>query len=591
MKSKSATHVTAEEAARAHAWSFRLARLLTAAALVVPPLLVWPALADPFNLPKLLAAELLGLASAVVTIVAHRDRVPPLWRQPAVRATAPLLLAAAVSVAASTHRQHGMGALWSLAVGLLCLWAWSLWGERMRRFLDALLLPAFVLSVVGILQFHGLYEPFSFVSGEEQRRVGVTSLAGSVGDLGAFLVLPCLLAQIAVHRTWHATQRSTRRWTPLILAAALVIHYSLVVSQTITALLAVGVGTLVLWLPLVPSRRRWLVPVVGVVVATLLVTTVPPLRSRGRALWRNAEAGRWSTVLSGRTDGWKAATWMFREHPVLGVGLGGFLPAFTPAKLALLDRDATFYRGHRGRSTFRNAHNEGLEVLAETGVVGLLALAWGVWSLIVVLRRRARDETDKAELVFTLGGVASLLVVALGYFPFRLALTAYPAAAFLAWILRPDEAGRSPSDGGGRHWPAWTAAGLLALLLIPEWWRADRLVEASQISRGVELLTAAMNESGRESRALVYGQIRALKKARQLAPADVSIPLALGGEYLQLGDGDEATRWLEVALELEPRPEVYSALASALELAGRREEAERSRSTAARLDPRTYGSS
>jgi O-antigen ligase len=570
----------------------RLAWGLTGLALALPPLLVWPALAEPFHLPKLLASELLGLLSALAVVVTVPLRSAP-WRLPAVRATVPFLVVAAASVVRSDHVEHAREALWSLTVGIACLCAWSLWGARLRRLLDVLLLPALVLALFGILQFHDLFRPFAFTAGEEQQRGGVTSLAGSVADLGAFLVLPCLLAQLALGRALDAPGRARRWRLPLVAALVIVLHYGVIVSQTFTAFAALAAGSVVLWLPALSSRRHWSFAAVAGALVVLMVATVPPLRTRATNLLRNVSAGRLTAALSGRTDGWKAATWMFREHVVLGVGLGGYLPAFTPAKLALVDRGERFYRAHRGRSTFRNAHNEPLEVLAELGLVGVLALGWGVWVLVGSLRRRARDALEgsgeRTELPLALGGLTALLVLALAYFPFRLALTGYPAAVFLAFVLVP--AGDAPEAAAAPRprWPALVAAGLLAMTMVFSWRRAERRLEASQIVRAVELINEAMIESNQMRRSLLYGQVRALRKALPLAPADVSIPLAVGGQYLLLGDGEEAERWLERARRLEPRPEIYAALATAQGMAGKSEEAQKSRAAAALLDPRTYG--
>jgi hypothetical protein len=170
-------------------------------------------------------------------------------------------------------------------------------------------------------------------------------------------------------------------------------------------------------------------------------------------------------VLTGRLDGWRTALWMLEEHPWAGVGQGAFRAEFVPAKLALLDRGAAFLSGEQ--QNFVNAHDEALEVGADLGVPGLLALAWGLAVVTSAARLRmaaavagmprvsagggasqvpaAAGDPDGgaahralgADGAFAAGGLAALGVLCLVDFPFRVALVAFPALLFLAWILRP----------------------------------------------------------------------------------------------------------------------------------------------------------
>jgi len=170
-------------------------------------------------------------------------------------------------------------------------------------------------------------------------------------------------------------------------------------------------------------------------------------------------------VLTGRLDGWRAALWMLEEHPWAGVGQGAFRAEFVPAKLALLDRGAVFLSGEQ--QNFVNAHDEPLEVGADLGVPGLLALAWALAAVTASAARLRRVAADSgmprvpagggasrvradaggpdggaphrarsADGAFAAGGLVALGVLCLVDFPFRVALVAFPALLFLAWMLR-----------------------------------------------------------------------------------------------------------------------------------------------------------
>jgi O-antigen ligase len=167
---------------------------------------------------------------------------------------------------------------------------------------------------------------------------------------------------------------------------------------------------------------------------------VAPLRTRVTAKAGAALHGDWNLVLTGRLDGWRAAVWMLRENPWTGVGQGAFRPSFIPAKLALLDRGAAFYAGQL-TPVFANAHNEYLEAAADWGIPGVLALAWGLWTLGAALRGVGGKGGAGRDRGLAMAGAVALAILSLAHFPFRIALVGYPALLFLSWVLRPREEG------------------------------------------------------------------------------------------------------------------------------------------------------
>jgi hypothetical protein len=195
------------------------------AVLLVPPLLLVPTLKEPFRLPKLLASEGLALASLAVLCLALLDRrLPPLRtlvRHPALLAVVPLLGLAALSLFTTEHPEHVREALWSFAVGAVALVGWSLGLDQRLRLLPFAVAPALFLAMVGALQFHGFVNRWFVPSGPE--RLGLTSLAGSVGDFAAFLVLPALVAQ---YWFWRSAGKRWRGGLPLLwaLAAGVIVY-------------------------------------------------------------------------------------------------------------------------------------------------------------------------------------------------------------------------------------------------------------------------------------------------------------------------------------------------------------------------------
>lgn len=145
----------------------------------------------------------------------------------------------------------------------------------------------------------------------------------------------------------------------------------------------------------------------------ILTVAVPQVRERilrtTHALTADQEGV--DVALSGRSRIWRAAACMAREHPVNGVGARGFREAF-PACDPQPGVPAAW-----GRGPALHAHQIVLEILSETGSIGLLlwlagaALAWRAWRFATVA---ARDRARPA-----------LLALAVTVFPFNTHLAFY----------------------------------------------------------------------------------------------------------------------------------------------------------------------
>ena len=129
-------------------------------------------------------------------------------------------------------------------------------------------------------------------------------------------------------------------------------------------------------------KRMLGVFVFGAVVLGLLTITVPQVRERVQRTTQLLEGGEggMETALSGRTRIWGAALCMAGEHPVNGIGARGFREAFAHCDPEHGEPAAW------GEGPALHAHQIVFEVLAETGIFGLMcwlagvALAWRAWN-------------------------------------------------------------------------------------------------------------------------------------------------------------------------------------------------------------------
>ena len=100
---------------------------------------------------------------------------------------------------------------------------------------------------------------------------------------------------------------------------------------------------------------------------------------------------------------WAATLRMAVEAPVLGVGLGGYQDAFTRFRpeAVPVDKLVTF------------AHNDYLQLLAETGFVGFVALMWALIGLGAFVLTRFRGRRDSFVKGLAMGAFCALVVAAL----------------------------------------------------------------------------------------------------------------------------------------------------------------------------------
>ena len=141
------------------------------------------------------------------------------------------------------------------------------------------------------------------------------------------------------------------------------------------------------------GRRLLLLAAFGAMVAAGLTYSVPQLRERvvrTAQAWEGDDDGM-EQALSGRGRIWSAAGCMIQAHPINGVGARGFRDAYPGCD------PAAGREGVWGAGPALHAHQIVLEILAETGVIGLLlwlaaaAQAWRAWRFAPpAARERAR---------------------------------------------------------------------------------------------------------------------------------------------------------------------------------------------------------
>ncbi|MEZ4726577.1 MAG: O-antigen ligase family protein [Caldilineaceae bacterium] len=316
------------------------------------------------------------------------------------------------------------GYIYFALVGFVALINWPPLHKHPEWLVLLLLMLGVALAVIGPEAFSvnpdkmlDVYqtEEFSLVDPTQKgETINPNILGGALA-----LILPQGLA-LALRWPW-----TRRRWLPLLLwAPLLVMGNGLVLSQSRSSWLAVGVAVLLLcWLLLrIPAPTTaagrgklsfWRRALLGIFMVSLFVA---PL-----LLWRTGIAGALitpdlqqstQTSLVRRIDIWRLSLQMVGSNALTGIGLGGYEAAFT-AYFPTLPLT-------QGRAAPPHAHHLFLQLALDLGLPGLLAYL-GLWivllrALLVQLYQRSKTRQGLAHQAATHGvaiGLSSALVAML----------------------------------------------------------------------------------------------------------------------------------------------------------------------------------
>jgi len=185
-----------------------------------------------------------------------------------------------------------------------------------------------------------------------------------------------------------------RRW--LWCLVALVMGIAVALSGSRGGIIAVGVQVLLLALIAASARGRR--PLVALVVSIALVAGAVAWLGRGEILERYKQSLQFPRVqqeeaTANRLEAWKGALAIFRQHPVAGTGLDTFVTHFPTVRTFATDK------------VWTHAHNDFLQFLAETGLIGAALAVW-------ILAAGAREAW--ANVQRTTGTATGALLIGLG---------------------------------------------------------------------------------------------------------------------------------------------------------------------------------
>lgn len=244
-----------------------------------------------------------------------------------------------------------------------------------------------------------------------------------------------------------------RERIPLYLAALLAMWAALVLSVSRGGLMAMTAQIVFAALLLVNSRRvrktaaeesqsdrfAWTrsLAVKGIMVAAFLgIIAIGVVWLAGDQLVGGVEsaAAEMTTIDrtelhegSRRRDIWQASWQMFKAHPLVGAGLGGYWAEFPT------------YHQASGVTTPQQAHNDYLELLSSAGILGAALFVWFAVALVKQVRQsvRTHEGFQRAATLGAIVGLAGVGVHSIVDFGLHITVNALVFVALLAIISLP----------------------------------------------------------------------------------------------------------------------------------------------------------
>ena len=242
---------------------------------------------------------------------------------------------------------------------------------------------------------------------------------------------------------------SRRYFRVLFLFLALILAAGLLVSQARGAWAGAFVSLAVLFVLIGGAtviRNSW-VRVFGVGLAVIVFWGFhpDPLNPGGDPVFRKAEVlvRQGAGGLRGRFLLWESTALMMRENPVFGAGRGEFPGRYNLFQGPLLA--APKYAGLEYHST-GHAHQDYLQMGAESGVMGLGLFLWLVVSVVAGYRRKIPDLKAVNYRTVAIGGLAVFLVDGFFNGPFHV-----PPSAQWVWLVMGISSLVPPGGGEARN--------------------------------------------------------------------------------------------------------------------------------------------
>ncbi len=326
-----------------------------------------------------------------------------------------------------------------------------------RRLLRVILAMGFVVAFIGLVEqatWNGKLLWFFIPYDWGRPIMDATRTRGPFVDPDHFagylgMIFPLALAS-TVYPSIVTASRPSLTMRIVCALASFVIFVAMVLSLSRAGWMSILLGPTIMFMLVARSRLsegelvsprarigglRLALGSVAIGLALALVVIGPDARTVTTERFQNSVAG--TNPFSARFMAWQGGANIIRDFPIVGIGLGDWSEIF-----------ARYQPPPWTELFFNEAHNDYIQWVAETGLIGASLLLWFVWATIRDLRSRRSSLPPLAVPIFAaiIAGLVSMCMIE--FFDFDLRI---PASAFLFAVMIGLAIRLTGASGGNAH--------------------------------------------------------------------------------------------------------------------------------------------
>jgi O-antigen ligase len=563
------------------------------------PFVVSPAGYDKFRLPKDIVFLIAAFGAAALFL--GRNRLSQFWRW---KSWETAVLAGLVYVCLHTvllgRADISSTALLMMAaaVALLLVLIWAIPGSFHQNAWLILGAAFGINGLFAVLQYFGRFPVMETTSGEIlEGRHGPAGLLGEVNTGGFAFGLSALMLLFFLATRRKAGIRALAGIFLVLNLSGLAVSQTLSATGTFVAVFFAWLAFHVWWVARTRRNVRRAVALTFGVAALGLVlaivgVTITGTGTRISAAWKAFSEGDLNQATSSRYPVY-AITWeMIKERPWLGRGLNTFGADFFYYRV---ETDLWQLPMADLRGSFREVHNDYLQVWEELGLVGLVFFLALLVVPVISALKRARAAPDPRTLYWAVMlslGVVFVALASLAQFPFHLSVTMLSIVWLFAGLRRiVNEAEEKPAASRRIDPPpAWGLVVPAVIVVAVCYVGVQRWLANSETGLASSILerAAAPQLPPLHKRVFVEAALTRLDSAEARTSVIWEIDNLQGSAFMLLGKYENAMREYEAAATRVPCPEVLTNLAAAAMARKDNEKAERLLTTALRYNPKYW---